>query len=106
MTPATPRPRSFERALEKFKANLTSEQLESIAICTLTDVHNEVKRIQQIDGPRRELVNFGRIGPFLEGMEHLSKSIEVYLNLHAIVCFIWVLSSLFIARHLTFAYVV
>jgi hypothetical protein len=35
------------------------------------------------------MVNMARIQAFLEGMQQLGKTIEVFLNVNEVVCFIW-----------------
>ena len=87
---STVRQGSFQRALEKFKDGLSAEQLRSFSICTQDDVLRAVDDIQREHGPKRTLKNMQRIGGFLEAMDHLGKSIEVFLNVQELVCFIWV----------------
>jgi len=87
---STVREGSFQRALDKFKAGLSAEQLRSFSICTQDEVLQVVDDIQREHGPKRTLKNMQRIGGFLEAMDHLGKSIEVFLNVHELVCFIWV----------------
>lgn len=81
---------SLHRAIDKFKANLSAEQLRLFSICNQDDVYRTVAEIQKKHGPQRTLRNMQRIGAFLEAMDHLGKSVEVFLNLSPFVCFIWV----------------
>jgi hypothetical protein len=49
----------------------------------------ELVQLQQKQEKNKEMVNMARIQAFLEGMQQLGKTIEVFLNVHEVVCFIW-----------------
>jgi hypothetical protein len=80
----------FDKAVAKFKKGLTKDQAQIFAGCTLDDVKNEIKNIQNRHGSQRRLRNMERLSKFVEGMDQLGKVVEVFLNLHNTVALIWV----------------
>lgn len=84
---------SFQRALEKFKKSLarnSPELIEQFSIARLQDVKRICLEIQEQQGRDVCLRRMRRIEGFIEAMDQLGKSIEVFLNVNEIVCFIWV----------------
>ncbi|KAG8677696.1 hypothetical protein FPOAC2_03877 [Fusarium poae] len=79
----------FDKAVAKFKKGLTKDQAQIFAGCTLDDVKNEIKDIQNRHGSQRRLRNMERLSKFVEGMDQLGKVVEVFLNLHNTVALIW-----------------
>ncbi len=56
---------------------------------SLLDLRKEMDRIQREQEVRRELVNMGRIQRFVEGMEQIGKVLDVFVNVHNVVAFVW-----------------
>ncbi|EYB33484.1 hypothetical protein FG05_30074 [Fusarium graminearum] len=79
----------FDKAMAKFKKHLTKDQAAKFANCTVDDVRNEIKIIQNRHGSQRRLRNMERISKFVEGMVQLGQVVEVFLNLDNIVALIW-----------------
>ena len=80
----------FERALEKFSSEIPQEQREEFKKCTLQDVHAAIQAIQTSYGSKRRLRNMNRIKRFLEGVDHLGKVIEQFLDAAGHIGFVWV----------------
>ncbi|CAM1509838.1 Fc.00g001730.m01.CDS01 [Cosmosporella sp. VM-42] len=80
---------SFQRALKKFKQSLSQDLINQFSISTLQDVRQVCHDIQQEHGNEGKLRNMRRLEGFIEAMEHLGKVMEVFLNVHELVCFIW-----------------
>lgn len=81
---------SFQRALNRFKKDLPQNLIQQFSICTLEDVQQACRDIQAQQGQAGELRNMARLRSFIEAMNQLGQVIEVFLNVHEIVCFIWV----------------
>ncbi|RKK19466.1 hypothetical protein BFJ66_g11558 [Fusarium oxysporum f. sp. cepae] len=79
----------FDKAVAKFKSRLNRTQAEQFAKCTIDDVRNQIRHIQNRHGSQRRLRNMDRLSKFVEGMVHLGKVVEVFLNLHNGVALIW-----------------
>ncbi|CAJ0546596.1 Ff.00g012230.m01.CDS01 [Fusarium sp. VM40] len=79
----------FGKAVAKFKSRLNRTQAEQFAKCTIDDVRNQIRHIQNHHGSQRRLRNMDRLSKFVEGMVHLGKVVEVFLNLHNGVALIW-----------------
>ncbi|KAF5697106.1 zinc finger protein [Fusarium globosum] len=79
----------FEKSVAKFKSRLSRSQAEQFAKCTIDDVRNQIRHIQNRHGSQRRLRNMDRLSKFVEGMVHLGKVVEVFLNLHNGVALIW-----------------
>ena len=81
---------AFQRALARFKGNLSPEQQEEFSITSLEDVQETIVRIQDAQGSERRMRNFTRIKGFVEAMEQYGRIVEVFLNVSEIIAFIWV----------------
>ncbi|CAG7555173.1 unnamed protein product [Fusarium equiseti] len=79
----------FNKAVAKFKSRLNRTQAEQFAKCTIDDVKYQIRHIQNRHGSQRRARNMDRLSKFVEGMEHLGKVVEVFLNLHNGVALIW-----------------
>ncbi|KAJ4116175.1 hypothetical protein NW768_011148 [Fusarium equiseti] len=79
----------FDKAVAKFKSRLNRTQAEQFAKCTIDDVRNQIRQIQDHHGSQRRLRNMNRLSKFVEGMVQLGNVVEVYLNLHNGVALIW-----------------
>ncbi|KLP18132.1 Uncharacterized protein LW94_12089 [Fusarium fujikuroi] len=79
----------FDKSVAKFKSRLSRAQAEQFAKCTIDDVRNQIRHIQNRHGSQRRLRNMDRLSKFVEGMVHLGKVVEVFLNLHNGVALIW-----------------
>ncbi|CVK91852.1 uncharacterized protein FPRN_09654 [Fusarium proliferatum] len=79
----------FDRSVAKFKSRLSRSQAEQFAKCTIDDVRNQIRHIQNRHGSQRRLRNMDRLSKFVEGMVHLGQVVEVFLNLHNGVALIW-----------------
>lgn len=80
----------FDKAAAKFKKRLTKDQAAKFANCTVDDVRDQIRDIQNRHGAQRRLRNMERISKFVEGMLQLGTVVEVFLNLHNTVALIWV----------------
>lgn len=88
-----PNPESFERALTKFKQSVSRkspELVDQFSISTLHDVQKACIAIQDEMGPNACLRRMRRLKGFIEAMDQLGQSIEVFVNANDLVCFIWV----------------
>ncbi|CAF3523165.1 unnamed protein product [Fusarium graminearum] len=79
----------FDKAAAKFKKRLTKDQAAKFANCTVDDVRDQIRDIQNRHGAQRRLRNMERISKFVEGMLQLGTVVEVFLNLHNTVALIW-----------------
>ncbi|KAH7174004.1 uncharacterized protein B0J16DRAFT_365522 [Fusarium flagelliforme] len=79
----------FDKAVAKFKSRLNRTQANQFANCTLDDVRDQIRHIQNRHGSQRRLRNMDRLSKFVEGMDQLGKVVEVFLNLHNGVALIW-----------------
>ncbi|KAH7161800.1 hypothetical protein EDB81DRAFT_785561 [Dactylonectria macrodidyma] len=84
-----PDPESFKRALARFKATLEPSLQQQFATCTLTDVHQTIKGLQDKQIRDDNLRALGRLQAFVEVMDQFGQVIEVFLNANVFVCFIW-----------------
>ncbi|KAK2814069.1 hypothetical protein FQN50_000473 [Emmonsiellopsis sp. PD_5] len=80
---------SFQRALERFKSQLSEEQKAEFTHTKLEDVRKAAYDIQLKHGGPKEMKTMIRIQGFLEAMEQYGKVIEVFLNSAKMVGFIW-----------------
>jgi len=69
--------------------SLTDKQRDEFRTCTLKDVTDTIHRIQTPQAASRNQRNMQRISGFLEGMEQLSKVVELFLNVDSTVAFVW-----------------
>ena len=80
---------SFQNALAKFQANLTEEQRRQFRVCSIEDVKEAIKGIEDKLASRRRQRSMLRISGFIEAMKQLAQVIEVFLNVDPAVAFIW-----------------
>ena len=81
---------AFQRALGRFKDDLSPAQLEEFRVTSLEDVQETIVQIQNAQGSQRKMMNLTRIKAFLEAMEQYSKILEVFLNVSEFIAFVWV----------------
>jgi hypothetical protein len=91
LVPATTQPptEAFTKALEAFRKRLSAEELSKFKNTTYDELVEELVLLQKKQEKNKEMVNLARIQAFLEGMQQLGKTIEVFLNVHEVVCFVW-----------------
>lgn len=80
----------FTRALERFKSTLTDEQKVDFSASSLEDVEQEITSIQTHYGPSKRLRNMKRLSKFLDGMKQVEHLVNIFLNVHEVVAFVWV----------------
>lgn len=88
-----PNPEGFYRALTNFKRSLSTRSpdlLDQFSFGSLQDLQKACHDIQSEMGQTGGLRRLRRIQGFIEAMEQLGKSIEVFVNANDLVCFIWV----------------
>jgi hypothetical protein len=88
-TTTQPPTEAFTKALDAFRRRLSAEELSRFKNTTYDELVEELVLLQQKQEKNKEMVNLARIQAFLEGMQQLGKTIEVFLNVHEVVCFIW-----------------
>lgn len=87
---AGPKPDSFKRALKNFKHSLPPDLAKEFEkIGTLRDVQAICMKIQDEQGQDGCLRRLRRIEGFIEAMDQLGKSIDVFLNASEFICFVW-----------------
>ncbi|KAJ4419764.1 hypothetical protein N0V82_004807 [Gnomoniopsis sp. IMI 355080] len=90
-----PNPDSFQRALNHFKQSLATKSsglANQFTIDNVEDIQAFCLRIQDEPGLNRRM---RRIKGFIEAMDQLGQSIEVFVNANELVCFIWVAKTHF-----------
>jgi hypothetical protein len=80
---------AFRRALDDFRTRLSADELSQFKSTTYEQLLYELKLLQQKQEKIKEMKNLNRIQSFLEGMNHIGKTIEVFLNVDRAVCFVW-----------------
>ena len=80
---------AFNKALTSFRARLSAEELSTFQSTTFDDLLDDLLRLQQKQEKTKEMMNLSRIQAFLEGMQQLGKTIEVFVNVNEVVCFVW-----------------
>jgi site-specific recombinase XerD len=81
---------AFERVLADFKKELSEEELTNFDGTTLNDLQAHIDALQREQAKRKTMQNLTRIQGFLEAMESYSKVLDVFVNVHNFVAFIWV----------------
>jgi len=76
-------------AFERFGATVTPDDKRDFANTGLKDVRDEAIRIERQLRARRTQKNMARLEPFLRGMEHYSKAVEVLCNGTPYLSWIW-----------------
>jgi transposase len=91
LVPATmpPPTEAFTKALYAFRRRLSAEELDKFKNTTYEELVEELVLLQKKQEKNKEMVNLARIQAFLEGMQQLGKTIEVFLNINEVVCFVW-----------------
>ncbi|RYP07648.1 hypothetical protein DL764_002385 [Monosporascus ibericus] len=80
---------TFNRAVEKFRDSLTEEQKRNFSATNLEDVKSEIQNIQHHLGLEKKLRNLNKVSRFLEAMKQVEQVVNVFLNVHEVVAFIW-----------------
>ena len=80
---------SFQKTLTSFKNRLTGSELQEVQCDSLSDLYVIINRIQQEQRDQKQLMNLNRIKLFLEAMQQYEQVINVFLNAHNFVAFIW-----------------
>jgi hypothetical protein len=80
---------AFTKALDAFRRRLSAEELSKFKSTSYEELVVELVQLQQRQEKNKEMVNMARVQAFLEGMQQLGKTIEVFLNVNEVVCFIW-----------------
>lgn len=80
---------ALRSAIVKFKARLTGTELTDFKNTTYDSLCQEIMRIQYDQEQSKTMANLGRLQSFLEAMHQFSKTIEVFLNVNEVVCFVW-----------------
>ena len=79
----------FERELRSFKAHLTPVEKSSFTDTTLEDVRLTVASIQKTQISERTNKNVARLRRFLESIESYGKVLDIFVNIHEVVAFVW-----------------
>lgn len=80
---------AFRNALDAFRRRLSAEEEIEFKNTTYELLRDDIISLQQKQEKRKEMMNFSRIQAFLEGMQHLGKTIEIFLNVSNVVAFVW-----------------
>lgn len=81
----------LNRAVEKFRQNLTDEQRQLFTASSLEKVNAEIQSIQDRHGSRKQLRSLSRISKFLEAMTQIEQLAQIFLNVSEVVAFVWVM---------------
>jgi len=76
-------------AFERFAATVTPDDRRDFTNTKLKDVRDEAISIERRLRARRTQKNMARLEPFLRGMEHYSKVVEVLCNGTPYLSWIW-----------------
>ncbi|KAJ0123834.1 hypothetical protein J7T55_012304 [Diaporthe amygdali] len=88
-----PSPDRFQRALTSFKRSLSTRSpdlLNQFSFSTIQDLQTACHDMQTEMGQNGRLRRMRRLQGFIEAMEQLGQSIEVFVNANDLVCFIWI----------------
>lgn len=87
----------FEKLLDAFeaKAGLSPAELHDFKLTFLHDLKVQISIIQNEQRKSKKMIYLKRIAPFLDAMKQYGKAIEVFLNIHEVLAFIWVSEALF-----------
>ena len=80
---------ALRSAVLKFKARLSGTDLTNFKSTTYESLCREILRVQHEQEQTKTMTNMGRLQSFLEAMHQFSKTIEVFLNVNEVVCFVW-----------------
>jgi len=79
----------FQCAYNKLRVAINDEDAKSWQQSTLQDVSEAIWEIQTSHGQEKLIRNFGRLRPFLDGLDRYSKVVEVYCS-STQLSFLWV----------------
>ncbi|MCJ1443001.1 MAG: hypothetical protein MMC23_003498 [Stictis urceolatum] len=80
----------FNKALVRFKAALTQEEQSSFRIASLSDVKQEISRIETDQRKHRSQRGLRRLEPFINGLQRFSTVIEQFVQIKPdILAVIW-----------------
>ncbi|KAI6380633.1 hypothetical protein MCOR25_001569 [Pyricularia grisea] len=88
-TPTTSVKTSFELALNKFRAQLSSEEKNKFSVTKKEDLQVAIINIQNEQRLSKKMVNIRRAQGFIEAMEQFGKVVEVFGNSCEILAFVW-----------------
>jgi hypothetical protein len=80
---------TLQDAFERFAATVTPDDKRDFTNAKLKDVRDEALKIERQLRRRRTQKNMARLEPFLRGLEHYSKVIEVLCNGTPYLSWIW-----------------
>ena len=80
---------TLDQAFERFSTTVTPEDHREFSSIDLKDVRDAALQIESRLAARQALRNMQRLQPFLQGLEHYSKSIEVLCNGTPYLPWIW-----------------
>jgi hypothetical protein len=89
MDPSTQARHTLRDAFERFASTVTPDDRRLFHSTQLRDVRDEAMRIERQLRARRMQKNMARLDPFLRGMEHYSKVVEVLCNGTPYLPWIW-----------------
>src|SRR5881396_2981779 len=81
---------AFQKALDKFRSDLTEEDQDEFNYTTLGDLQRCIVEIQEKHASTRQSKNMTRLKAFLEAMDQYGKIVEVFLNTSNMLSFVWV----------------
>ena len=77
------------RAIRRFRARLTGKELAEISNTTYEELCKDLFQVQQEQERRLESMNLARIHRCLEAMGQFGEVIQIFLNVHNGVAFVW-----------------
>jgi hypothetical protein len=80
---------TLQTAFERFAASVDPDDARLFNNTTLQDVRDEALQMEQQLCARRTAGNLARLQPFLHGMEHYSKVVEVLCNGTPFLSWVW-----------------
>ncbi|ERF69533.1 hypothetical protein EPUS_01862 [Endocarpon pusillum Z07020] len=80
---------TIEKAFDKLKGSLSSQDAQDFLNTTLKDVWSAAVVIEQDQAARKAMKNVRRIQPFLNTMESYSRVIEVFCQGYPPMAFVW-----------------
>jgi hypothetical protein len=80
---------TLQNAFERFAGTVTPDDQRLLNNTTLQDVREEADDIERQFRARRTLRHMARLEPFLRGIEHYSKVVEVLCNGTPYLSWIW-----------------
>ncbi|KAH7016462.1 uncharacterized protein B0I36DRAFT_337764 [Microdochium trichocladiopsis] len=87
---ATMAERLIRKACDRFRAELTPDQVQQIqSLGRLDDIKHALHQVERELTARQALRGFGRLAPFINALEHYAKAIEVACNGTPFMPWIW-----------------